>query len=413
MFDEKLQEKQSNLLKKEELLIIAAAMVMAIRKIMDLSGNQPSIIDEDIKDFHQRITKGVESRRKARGQKGISNQYYTREEAQEILNNRLGNCGELSLEALLLAEFINLDELGIKSEQPIYMQEIFVEPDHQMCILHQSQTLASLIKPCLIFGHLNQLIDHPELQNAILVDPWTYKATPVVNLKAHLMHAKIFELDHYYEGRVFTCNNIKKIINGLHSTPETYEEKILYHNFLKYYKVERDKAVHQPELLANGSSLDTVKQQYQLKQVIDKQLHDLKFKLGYIVKLSEKKRILIHNCQSLSELCAVASTHQESGFWHFHNTTYTCKVLAELLNSDRFEQLRISIYGQDVKIRVRDIRSIALGEDQRPPEGFFLSEGDKLNEAKFSHSIHKKSPSLFFEDYRKYDKKGDINPFIT
>ncbi|ODN42574.1 hypothetical protein [Piscirickettsia litoralis] len=103
-----------------------------------------------------------------------------------------GTCGYLSFVMRYIARQININGI-YKPGYNIYLTNLGLN-GHVYCLLHTSKNLYE--QQCklkgmekLKLGRFYHLATRADLKNAIIVDPWIYKVTPLTNWKNHIAHA--------------------------------------------------------------------------------------------------------------------------------------------------------------------------------------------------------------------------------
>ncbi|MCF6777747.1 hypothetical protein L3V83_14345 [Thiotrichales bacterium 19X7-9] len=104
---------------------------------------------------------------------------------------------------------------------------------------------------------------------------------------------------------------------------------------------------------------ERLKQYTKFNQFKPEEFNNLKIKLQEATKNTDKiKRI--SKCQTLEELCGVVLISRNKS-----NVTSTAKKLKELLNTNEYSDLKNKMFGNNEKIRIRDIRAKALVDNSR------------------------------------------------
>ncbi|MCF6775396.1 hypothetical protein L3V83_02295 [Thiotrichales bacterium 19X7-9] len=323
-----------------------------------------------------------------------------REYAQLVLDSGSGLCQELAMCVTSLASLINISELGldIESEKKLYVSMVSIDNQHVFCFLHTSEHLAHTKVNQRVahnFNHI-QLFEKPEMSrlsnepwvglllDAIIVDPWIYKATPVREYQNHLEQAEKFGVENFYGhngngGKIRSCE-YTEIVTTTPRLPETKKEVLLLQRFNKAYQEELKKLQDSDPSFAEGRTLKSVQEQLDKdiqSSKVNEQLERLKLELSSVA--SDAKKDLITECESFQELCIVASIRQKDGILNPFNTTTTGNKMLELINSKDYTELKDSMFndGDSSNIRMRDIRAKALGANQRPQYGYNFKQDEQ------------------------------------
>jgi hypothetical protein len=127
---------------------------------------------------------------------------------------------------------VDKNSLNIPLDNQIYISKIETA-QHAFCILHQSQNLASLQYKDFIANDIENLSQQKDLKNAVIIDPWIYKATKLSDYLKHIQHAKNFIADGYFNGQITSCG----ITNEITNTPEQLRINELQTVLDKFYSI--------------------------------------------------------------------------------------------------------------------------------------------------------------------------------
>ncbi|MCF6808440.1 hypothetical protein L3V79_08580 [Thiotrichales bacterium 19S9-12] len=388
-------KKESTLVDPMSLQLISIAIVKTVREFVKYSDNLCIInnsTSHELKDFRKSVYNKLEEIRH-KGQSLSDNEIVT-----IVLNSQIGNCGECSRVAYRLAQLISIEKFG--SGDSIYISILFFTADHAICLLHQSETLASATNRQVLASNLEELLSHAELTNAVIIDPWSYRSLLLKNFKQYTEEYKFCEIGHLSTTKVF--NKV--------ASPRDYHEEKLYNTFQKIYlSLERSWAMPEDIITVSNEEIITI---YRNQEKLEKLFHDLKFDLKYSdFELINEKRPFLDECYSFRDLCALTLIRRESGTLHWTNTTDSAEFMLQLLNSEKYKGLRIIIYANDNTIRIRDLRRIAVGKATKSSSSFFLDDDDKSLEKIFKNS-QGETPQVFLEKFKK-EYKEDLFPIVT
>lgn len=208
-----------------KLLALAAALVYSVRYQVHSSDNIHALYTTKMQTRHQQKISNAIRDMRSKSTSHIDN-------ALHSLQTRVGNCGELCNITLLLASHVDKNSLNISLDNQIYISKIETA-QHAFCILHQSQNLASLQYKDFITNDLESLSQQKDLKNAVIIDPWIYKATKLSDYLKHIQHAKNFIADGYFNGQITSCG----ITNEITNTPEQLRINELQTVLDKFYLI--------------------------------------------------------------------------------------------------------------------------------------------------------------------------------
>ncbi|ODN41487.1 hypothetical protein [Piscirickettsia litoralis] len=234
----------------DELLAIGAALVWAVRRSIKYSENIKSLYSGDLYNSSFRRDRKTEIN-KLRTDYAQSDEY-----AVKALRTRVGLCAELSTVAVYLGKIIAVQ---IKHEQKVYISKVGT-PKHSFCLIHQSKALFKSIAKRVEAQSLQDLIClRGDLKNAVIVDPWIYKASKLSNYKGHLEHAKLYGVEDFYKGKVTN----KVYSKEMHTKPPKIKITESVHKALECfrlaYKDEKNKLIKNKYIFAKGRKLASVR----------------------------------------------------------------------------------------------------------------------------------------------------------
>ncbi|RNC76754.1 hypothetical protein DA717_14150 [Piscirickettsiaceae bacterium NZ-RLO2] len=144
----------------------------------------------------------------------------------------MGYCSEVSEVATYLGSM--LDQL----EEPVYLSAIGAT-GHEFCLIHQSYELHQQTKrDIFIADDFKSLSEKKELVNAIIADPWIYKASKLSDYQEHIKSAHDFVGPLVYRsfyGKIRTKGYSEELGTA---RPNTLLEKKLLRDFNLAYQEE-------------------------------------------------------------------------------------------------------------------------------------------------------------------------------
>ncbi|OAJ33357.1 hypothetical protein [Piscirickettsia salmonis] len=252
------------MLDADKLLAIAAALVSAVRKSIKYSENIKELYaDVALSSFkHKRQDK----RRSLKEGFSFGGDY-----ARQALAEKVGYCDDLSVVTVHLANLIHIDDFS----KPVYISLMTI-PGHRFCLIHQSEKLHLSREDEKLAGGLEELSEDPELENAIIVDPWIYKASKLVDCGKHLSHARTYGVESFYNGSVYSNGHSRCIGNTSERQHLVVEERRVLRDFNLAYQEETQKLADKRSSFAKGRTLREVKAELKDHFYRRKQLKDLK-----------------------------------------------------------------------------------------------------------------------------------------
>ncbi|RNC76849.1 hypothetical protein DA717_13605 [Piscirickettsiaceae bacterium NZ-RLO2] len=237
----------------DRLLAIGAALVKAVRKSIKYSENlySPKGVESFYDDRSSKIDSIRENINLFSGKvEGVDPATY----AKQALDKRIGVCSEVSKVATYLASMLNQLEM----EESVYIS-VIGPPHHTFCLIHQSYALhqQTTVGVC-IADSLEELSENKELENAVIVDPWLYKASNLINYKSHIGYAQKFIGDsaiEYFNDKIYTEGYSEKLST---TQPTTIVEKRLLRDFNIAYQEETQKLLAQSEAFAQGRNRSSI-----------------------------------------------------------------------------------------------------------------------------------------------------------
>lgn len=177
---------------QNELLALGVALTRTVREKIEYSTNIDSLFDKrNPSKYHKRLDYGLEFIRNREGYSDIS--YMNK--AELAFKSKSGNCGELSACVMLLAA--SFPELFVGEN--VYVSLLYLSSNHALVLLHQSSDLYFSHER---LGSLAELTMNGELDNAVLIDPWIYKACKVNETKSLFDKAREYGVIDNYIGSI-------------------------------------------------------------------------------------------------------------------------------------------------------------------------------------------------------------------
>ncbi|QIV94342.1 hypothetical protein [Allofrancisella frigidaquae] len=257
----------------DELLAIGAALVQTVRSKIKYSENIDNLYRGYKKsDFYKHRSKKLE-------QIYTLHLPYTPQGKQVYLKNGVGLCDELSLAILHIAQ--GLEEIKIGT---FYLSLMSIYKKHVFLIAHNSLSLANNAARewTKYKKSLRELKQDDELKNAVIIDPWIYKATKLSNLREHLEHAVLYDVLDYYRG------NVMYIGQHLEINPSSNIIKIdkqYIDTFQECYKIQKEKLVNKRDSFAQGRRFSSVRRSLEYNIQKYQQLISLR---DFFIRLKKK-----------------------------------------------------------------------------------------------------------------------------
>ncbi|MCF6764445.1 hypothetical protein L3V82_01585 [Thiotrichales bacterium 19S3-7] len=235
------------MLEDNQLLAIGAAFVRATRKTIKYSENIEKLYEEHKESLYYYS-------RKAPVDRAYMLQPSPERLAQLSINSGAAYCDGLAAVILYMANMLNLkDKLA---DENVYLSLVTIN-NHTFCILHQSEKLAH--SHGVSANSFDELSKNPELKNAVIVDPWIYKATQLSDYKSHIKHADTYGVGHLYNSRIEDCKNCIKINDNL--SPKNEKEQELLNDFDSAYLDEIELLKQSSSEFAVGRKIESIKKE--------------------------------------------------------------------------------------------------------------------------------------------------------
>ncbi|OAJ33381.1 hypothetical protein [Piscirickettsia salmonis] len=235
----------------DQLLAIGAALVTAVRRNIKYSENLYLLAGNSF--FDERYTKVFFIREGINATSGKIDEQAPSAYAKRALDHRVGFCSELSEVSTFLGSMLN------KFEAPVYIS-VIKTPLHAFCLIHQSSSLHQKTKSNVyISDNIKELSEKTELENAIIVDAWIYKATKLSDYKSHINYAKEFEkrfdLEECFDGEIKTEGYSEAFGRA---QPIKIAEKRLLRDFNLAYQEESRKLVTKETYSTQGRRRNSI-----------------------------------------------------------------------------------------------------------------------------------------------------------
>jgi hypothetical protein len=172
--------------------------------------------------------------------------------AKEYLESRTGLCDGLSLACIYIAK--GLEEI----KKNTFYLSLMGTGSHAFVLAHSSRILYNSKK--LNYKHsVNSLLELSmcsDIYNAVIIDPWIYKATKLKDYLYHLKHAKLYNCEDYYIGDI-KCLDLHITISP--SSPSCIIDNKYICIFNKYYRMQKDYLLYSRESFARGRRYSSVR----------------------------------------------------------------------------------------------------------------------------------------------------------
>ncbi|QIV95685.1 hypothetical protein EDC55_10834 [Allofrancisella inopinata] len=266
-----------------ELLAIGTALVKTVRKYIKYSENIDSLYSGYKKNgfYISRLYKFRELRSLSPST--------PEEEGRVSLELGVGYCGELSFACLYIAQ--GLKKIKVNTFYLSFMNTA----EHAFILAHTSLKLFnSTSSPEWVYykDNFHELSIDPELSNAVIIDPWIYKATKLSNYLEHLEHAELFQVGDFYDS-VIMYGSVHVTISPKSKITNINEDYI--NTFEFFYKEQKQKLDNKRESFARGRRFRSVResleyniQQYQLTKSFEWQVEEAR-ELKKVVETCKRK----------------------------------------------------------------------------------------------------------------------------
>ncbi|MGJ3495473.1 hypothetical protein PsalN5692_04058 (plasmid) [Piscirickettsia salmonis] len=261
------------MLDPDELLAIGAAMVSGVRKSIKYS--------ENIKELYTDLESSPFKHKRQDKRRSLKEDFsFSGDYARKALAEKVGYCDDLSVVAVHLGKLIHIGDFS----EPIYISLVSI-PGHRFCLIHQSENLHLSREGEKLAGGLKELSEDPDLENAIIVDPWVYKASKLADCDKHFAHARTYRVEDFYNGAVNSNGHSQCIGNASARQHLVVEERRALRDFNLSYQEETQKLAGKHDSFAKGNTLREVKAELKDHLYRRKQLNDLK---SFIQRLDSK-----------------------------------------------------------------------------------------------------------------------------
>ncbi|KEI34927.1 hypothetical protein FRA_44c12240 [Francisella sp. W12-1067] len=281
----------------DELLALGSALVQSVRTYIPYSQNIDLLNKDygntDLCKYNSNLLSTHWGKYCNIGSKGM-----LYERAKNALNIGVGNCSDLTLACLYIAAIAS--EIIKLQGRKFYLSLIqFSGRDHAVALIHQYK---GGIGDDISY-ELEAIIEDKDFDNAIIVDPWIYKATKLSDFALHFDHASLYGV----QGNFISTNESEtdeiefmKIDITIPLLPQDKEdilsckeEQKYIETFAKFYEEQRNK------LNAIGRRCDSVEKDlmnkaiYFDKQVVKIQLTRRNYLESKQTKLRKQNQLII------------------------------------------------------------------------------------------------------------------------
>ncbi|QIV94878.1 hypothetical protein [Allofrancisella frigidaquae] len=231
----------------DELLAIGAALVQTVRKYIKYSENIELLYS------NYKASKFYKKRREEVIQiDNIPGLTYTPQGYGKVgLELGVGWCDELSLACLYIAQGSKKIRIGT------FYLSLISTFKHTFVLAHTSLKLFNSTSPDWVYykDNVHGLSIDPELSNAVIIDPWTYKATKLSNYLEHLEHAELFQVRDFFEGTI-RYGGVRITISPESEVTNISEDYV--NTFEFFYKEQQQKLLERSDSFARGRKFSSV-----------------------------------------------------------------------------------------------------------------------------------------------------------
>ncbi|AXA34456.1 hypothetical protein [Francisella adeliensis] len=238
------------MISSDKLLAIGAALVDTVRSQIKYSFN----MDEEGQLFdglnRTSIYKNMIKKVFALNNQNLA---YTPEEIGKVfLQNKTGVCDNLSLACLYIAKGLE------KIKTDTFYLSLMGTPKHVFVLAHCSHDLFHLRSRSWkkYTNSFKDLASKNDLSNAVIIDPWIYKASKLENYNNHLHHAELYSVNDFYNGKIEYIN--QHIIISSSSPISTIDDKYI-EIFNECYEIQKQKLANRRDSFARGRRFSSVR----------------------------------------------------------------------------------------------------------------------------------------------------------
>ena len=243
----------------DKLLVIGAALVQTVRSEIKYSTNMVSKgqLFDGLKQsyfFKELSLKVIYTSPFA----GVS--YSINDLGKKSLDLGVGYCDGLSLACLYITK--GLKEIRIDK----FYLSLMETHRHTFVLAHCSQNLLDYRYTTKCANSFDDLAKHKGLSNAIIIDPWIYKATKLKNYTQHLDHSELYNVKKFYKGPISSKGGIHIEISPSSQVSEIDNEYI--NKFNRFYETQKLRLGNEGGFFDRGRRLSSVRNslEYNIQQ---------------------------------------------------------------------------------------------------------------------------------------------------
>ncbi|MBK2027922.1 hypothetical protein IB643_07130 [Allofrancisella guangzhouensis] len=242
------------MLNSDELLAIGAALVQTVRTIIRYSDN----MDESGQLFDGLKQSHVYEELTSKYPIWRSNPYTPDGVGKKSLELGAGFCDSLSLACLYIAK--GLEEIRIGT----FYLSIMSTPTHVFVLAHTSLDLfKSSSGSSKMWRYYKKdfeaLSNSVGFENAVIIDPWIYKATKLENYLEHLEHARLYQVQDFYDSDIRYLDSVVHLKISPTTTVSQIHKKYI-DIFTESYKSQKQKLDNKRDTFARGRRFSSVRE---------------------------------------------------------------------------------------------------------------------------------------------------------
>ena len=211
--------------------------------------------------------------------------YSINDKIKKSLDLGIGNCEGLSIACLLIAKGLEKIRIGkfylslMTTKNPTVYAAVEDPTRLTFVLAHCSEKIlgkrgkrSGKFRPIEYADSFEHLATFDDLNNAVIIDPWIYKATRLKNYTQHLKHSKLYNVEDFYTGPIGLSRNFNLEGTGMHtqikplSPIKIIEDKYIKKFNLLYRSYIMEKLRLEGDFVARGRSFSKVRRSLKQKQ---------------------------------------------------------------------------------------------------------------------------------------------------
>jgi hypothetical protein len=245
------------MISSDELLAIGAALVQTVRSQIKYSYN----MDESGQLFDGLTNNYIYNDQYSKHPIYSAEPYTPKGMGKKSLEIRAGLCDSLVLACLYIAE--GLEEIKIND----FYLSFMATDKHVFALAHCSQNLfnSDSLEWTKYVDSFEDLSRCRDLSNAVIIDPWIYKASKLEDYSNHLQHAKLYRVSDFYDGQIEYKDQHIEIRS---SSPISIIDDKYINRFNECYTAQKQKLLDSRSSFARGRSRSSVRRslEYNVQQ---------------------------------------------------------------------------------------------------------------------------------------------------